>query len=94
MSKYFPFYFFYENLVTSSWPDVKELEFISALMQTGEVHRKDGSILAEDIVLFLNSKYGIKVDLETIQKLIVYDLAGCVSFCKNQGYTPVFGLAL
>ena len=52
--------------------DVKELEYISALMQTGKNHlREDGSISACDIVAFLMSRHGIKVtELEVIQKIL------------------------
>lgn len=52
--------------------DVKELEYISALMQTGKNHlREDGSIAACDIVAFLMSRHGIKVtELEVIQKIL------------------------
>lgn len=56
--------------------DVKELEYVSALLQTGKVQRTDGSISAQDIVLSLYSRFGIKVEEERVQTLVLDELAG------------------
>lgn len=52
--------------------DVAELEYISALHQTTlEEVRQDASIEAEDIRLFLSSRYGIVVTTEEVQQIIL-----------------------
>lgn len=57
--------------------DVAELEYISALMQTQMPNlRLDGSIREEDIVLFLSSRYGIKVSPGEIRKVVMKGLGG------------------
>jgi hypothetical protein len=56
--------------------DVKELEFISALMQTSNGLRVKGSIEASDIVMYLCSRHGLTVDECNVQDLILRQLAG------------------
>jgi hypothetical protein len=56
--------------------DVQELEFVSALMQTASVIRTNGSIDADDISLYLKSRYGVVVDKATVRQKIVQELAG------------------
>jgi len=52
--------------------DVNELEYISALHQTGKDElREDGSIQACDIVAFLMSRHGIKVAEEEVEEKII-----------------------
>jgi len=41
--------------------DVSELQFITALHQSGKQTRNDGSLVAKDISRFLSSRYGIKM---------------------------------
>ncbi|CAB9504800.1 expressed unknown protein [Seminavis robusta] len=67
----------FEQLVGAA-ADVRELEYVSALHQTDlEEVRKDASIRAEDIRLFLSSRYGIMVDDEKVRKTILNGLGGC-----------------
>mmetsp|Transcript_53181 Transcript_53181/g.159171 ORF Transcript_53181/g.159171 Transcript_53181/m.159171 type:complete len:1076 (-) Transcript_53181:971-4198(-) len=57
--------------------DLSELEYISALHQSqpGMV-RKDGSIRDVDIMHFILSRYGIKVDLDAVRNTILVGLGG------------------
>lgn len=57
-------------------PDTKELEFISALHQSEQIFRKDGSIKAIDIVHYLSSRYGIITSVEEVSDLILKGLGG------------------
>jgi hypothetical protein len=41
-----------------STADLREIEYISALHQTGKELRKDGTITSADIKMFLISRYG------------------------------------
>jgi hypothetical protein len=50
--------------------DLKELEYISALLQTGKVLRSDGSLTAEDVAHYLLSRHGIRVTPECINNTI------------------------
>jgi hypothetical protein len=50
--------------------DLKELEYISALLQTGGVLRSDGSLTAEDVAHYLLSRHGIRVTPECIKNTI------------------------
>lgn len=61
-----------------AYEDVKELEFVSALMQTDKVLRPDGTLKPQDVTLFLQSRFGLAVDEETVERLIFKDLAGWV----------------
>jgi hypothetical protein len=67
---------FFERPVGPS-ADLKELEYCSALMQTcpNEL-RQNASITAEDIRIFLRSRYGILVDEEEIRKTVISGLGG------------------
>lgn len=56
--------------------DVKELEYISALHQTGDSVRLDGSIKDEDIRLFLSSRYGIDVSAIDVRQTILKGMGG------------------
>lgn len=57
-----------------SWPacgavrDRRELEYISALAQSGESIREDGTISAEDIQTFIRSRHGLQVDLHLVDE--------------------------
>lgn len=45
--------------------DVRELEYISALLQTDLPHlRRDGTIKALDILIYLRSRYGLVVEID------------------------------
>jgi hypothetical protein len=56
--------------------DVKELEYISALHQSGVRLRSDGSIRDEDIKVYLRSRFGIEVTLEEVRQTILQGLGG------------------
>ena len=62
---------------TGSRRDTKELEYLSALLQTNQQHlRADGTIKACDVVLYLRSRHGIVVSEDVVKNLILKDLAG------------------
>ena len=54
--------------------DVAELEYISALAQTGKTVREDGSLRDADIRLFLSSRYGIRVSEEEVRATVLQGL--------------------
>lgn len=56
--------------------DAKELEYISALHQTGAHVRSNGSIRDEDIKAYLRSRFGIEVSLEEVRQTILQGLGG------------------
>ena len=56
--------------------DLREIEYISALHQTGEELRKDGSINAADIKMFLVSRYGIVVTEKEVNDTIMKGFGG------------------
>jgi hypothetical protein len=57
--------------------DVKELEYISALHQTGASQlRSDGSITAEDVKAYLRSRFGIEVTLNEVRWIILQGFGG------------------
>jgi hypothetical protein len=56
--------------------DAKELEYISALHQTGARLRPDGSIRDGDIKAFLRSRFGIEVTLDEVRQTILQGLGG------------------
>ena len=66
--------------------DVMELEYCSALQQTG-MHslRHNGSLQAVDIQRQLLSRHGIDVSTEQIETVILQQLAGCL---YEEGKTP------
>ena len=62
---------------TGAVRDMRELEYLSALLQTNQQHlRADGTIKAGDIVLYLRSRHGIVVEEDTVKNLIMKELAG------------------
>jgi hypothetical protein len=60
-----------------AYADVKELEYISALHQTSTPIRKDGSIIDEDVRMFLMSRYGIRVSLLDVRNRIFGTFGEC-----------------
>jgi hypothetical protein len=60
-----------------AYADVKELEYISALHQTSTPIRKDGSIIVEDVRMFLMSRYGIRVSILDIRNRIFGTFGEC-----------------
>ena len=56
--------------------DAKELEYISALHQTGVTLRSNGSIRDEDIKAYLRSRFGIEVTLNEVRNTILQGLGG------------------
>ena len=65
--------------------DVNELEYISALHQTGKNElREDGSIQSCDIVAFLMSRHGIKVTGEEIEEKIIGTFGQCTGVDRMQ----------
>jgi hypothetical protein len=56
--------------------DAKELEYISALHQTGLTLREDGSIKDEDIKAYLRSRFGIEVTVEEVRWNILQGFGG------------------
>jgi hypothetical protein len=57
--------------------DINELEFLSALLQSHQhVIRSSGTIKTRDIALYFNSRHGLFVSEETIERFILTDLAG------------------
>ncbi|VEU37742.1 unnamed protein product [Pseudo-nitzschia multistriata] len=57
-------------------PDAKEIEYICALHQSGETVRSDGSIRAEDIQVYLCSRFGIDVGLDEVRQTILRGMGG------------------
>lgn len=60
-----------------AYADVKELEYISALHQTSTPLRNDGSIIDEDVRMFLMSRYGIRVSILDIRNQIFGTFGEC-----------------
>lgn len=56
--------------------DLRELEYISTLHQTGSTIRRDGSIRTDDITKFLMSRYGIKVTETEVASTIAKGFGG------------------
>jgi hypothetical protein len=52
------------------------VEYVSALHQTGNHVRPNGSIKDEDIQLYLKSRFGIVVTLEQVRSTILHGFAG------------------
>mmetsp|Transcript_48986 Transcript_48986/g.74023 ORF Transcript_48986/g.74023 Transcript_48986/m.74023 type:complete len:839 (+) Transcript_48986:156-2672(+) len=71
--------------------DVKELEYIAALIQTTDSDKEgfvDASIDARDIKYHLRSRYGIRISKEQVRKIILSGLGGgeseddCLDLCE------------
>jgi len=57
--------------------DLNELEYIAALLQSHpKIVRTSGTLKAIDIVIYLLSRHGVQVSKETVEDLIVTELAG------------------
>jgi hypothetical protein len=56
--------------------DLKELEYVSALHQTAQQLRQDGSISAKDVVRYLVSRHGICVTKREVESTILKGLGG------------------
>lgn len=56
--------------------DLRELEYIASLHQTGSTIRRDGSIRTDDIAKFLISRYGIKVTETEVAESIAKGFGG------------------
>ncbi|EJK73318.1 hypothetical protein THAOC_05067 [Thalassiosira oceanica] len=56
--------------------DLREIEYISALHQTGETLRSDGSVSTEDVSRFLVSRYGLRVPASAVEETIARDFGG------------------
>eukprot|EP00977_Amphora_coffeiformis_P018302 scaffold6378_cov176-Amphora_coffeaeformis.AAC.13 len=56
--------------------DAKELEYVSGLHQTDAEVRVDGSIKAEDIQLYLKSRFGIDIEREDVTNTILQGMGG------------------
>lgn len=57
---------------------IKELEYVSALHQSAPQLRTDGSVTAEDVVVYLRSRHGIRADIDYIRKTFMPGLAGAL----------------
>jgi len=68
--------------------DVKELEYLCALHQSSVTLRPDASITAADVVCYLASRHGIRVDIHFVRQQLMPGLAG--AFGENPD--PVFDL--
>ena len=64
--------------------DEKELEYVSALLQTCNPLRPDATIRPIDVKLFLQSRYGVRVQEDLIKDLIFRDMAGCLSSSESE----------
>ena len=62
--------------------DLAELCYISALHQTGDDVRRDGSIRDVDIALYLRSRHNVLVTEEEVRRFILPGLAG-TTCCKS-----------
>jgi len=56
--------------------DVSEILYVSTLHQTSEILREDGSINADDISLFLVSRYGLSITPEAVKDTILKAYGG------------------
>jgi hypothetical protein len=59
--------------------DVKELEYVSALHQTGDTIRLDASLRDNDIRMYLKSRHGIVVNNTQVRRDIIHGLASSTS---------------
>ena len=67
------------NLPIGPKADEEELLYISALHQTGDEIRENGSIRAADISLYLLSRHGIKISPEEVQRILFTHIIGTTS---------------
>jgi hypothetical protein len=74
---------FCRTSITYNRPDVRELEFVSALLQTDATLRSNGGIKSCDLVAYLCSRYGVVVDEEKIKNSIIHEMAGQVHHDKR-----------
>jgi len=58
--------------------DIKELQYLSALHQTGNNLRPDATITDKDVVRFLLSRHGLKADLDFVKENLMPGLAGAL----------------
>ena len=59
------------NIPVGATADLKELEYISALHQSGDVFRRNGSISSDDIVQYLISRHGIRFSPQYVKDSII-----------------------
>mmetsp|Transcript_15838 Transcript_15838/g.22648 ORF Transcript_15838/g.22648 Transcript_15838/m.22648 type:complete len:1024 (-) Transcript_15838:164-3235(-) len=64
------------ELVNNSVCDLRELEYVAALHQTGRLLRKDGSIFDKDISRFFSSRYGIKITHDEVRLSLLKGFSG------------------
>jgi len=73
------------NLPVGPKADEEELLYISALHQTGDEIRENGSIRADDISLYLLSRHGIKITPEEVHTILFTHIGGTISStCKRE----------
>jgi len=58
--------------------DINELQYLSALHQTGNNLRPDATITDKDVVRFLLSRHGLKADLDFVKENLMPGLAGAL----------------
>ena len=68
--------------------DIKELEYVSALLQTGPAIRRDGTVTSEDVVTYLKSRHGVEADVEYIRTVFMPGLAGAL----GENTDPIFDI--
>lgn len=68
--------------------DIKELEYVSALLQTGPTVRRDGTVTSEDVVTYLKSRHGIEADVDYIRTVFMPGLAGAL----GENTDPIFDI--
>ncbi|KAL3906318.1 MAG: hypothetical protein SGILL_009316, partial [Bacillariaceae sp.] len=62
-----------------SLADTKELEYLSALLQTEfEDVRYDGTLQARDIIVYLRSRHGLDASLKYVEDHLIPELGGCI----------------
>lgn len=66
--------------------DIAELEFITALLQTPKTFLRN-RVTAQDIVVYLRSRHGVNITIDSVRQLLVRDLAG--STCDNQDHDAI-----
>ena len=75
--------------------DVRELEYISALLQTDLPHlRRDGTIKARDILIYLRSRYGLVVELDQALDILLGLGGDCLDEQLDEALLDVDKMAL